>query len=90
LSSFRWNAAAAQSAAVQVRLTRGADQENLASYANGVLAGALATGRPVRRGGAPRLRPEAQSMSASPAGGSWPVTRRDPALGTKTDSEPES
>src|SRR6266699_538512 len=36
-----------------------------------------------------RLR-QAQDLSACPAGGSWPVTRRDPALGTKTDSEPES
>src|SRR6266699_3592085 len=36
-----------------------------------------------------RLR-QAQDLSACPAGASWPVTRRDPALGTKTDSEPES
>jgi hypothetical protein len=31
-----------------------------------------------------------QGVPASPCGGSWPVTCRDPALGTKTDSEPES
>jgi len=35
-------------------------------------------------------RRQAQELSAGLAGGSWPVTRRDPALGTKTDSEPES
>src|SRR6266508_795080 len=49
-----------------------------------------------KRRGRPRVgRPsppsgQAQELSASPAGGSWPVTWRDPALGTKTDSEPES
>src|SRR6266496_3876341 len=45
-------------------------------------------GRP--RVGAPRRLRQAQDLSACPVGGSWPVTRRDPALGTKTDSEPES
>jgi hypothetical protein len=33
---------------------------------------------------------EGQERSGSPAGDSWPVTCRDPALGTNTDSEPAS
>src|SRR5215218_4270344 len=41
-------------------------------------------------GGAPIALRQAQERSVSPEGGSWPVTCRDPALGTKTDSEPES
>src|SRR5215218_7740835 len=41
-------------------------------------------------GGAPIALRQAQERSVSPEGGSWPVTWRDPALGTKTDSEPES
>jgi hypothetical protein len=63
-----------------------------------LLAGSRSWSRPERgqaarapAGGAP-IAPirQAQELSASPAGGSWPVTWRDPALGTKTDSEPES
>src|SRR5215211_2479320 len=41
-------------------------------------------------GGAPIALRQAQELSVSPEGGSWPVTWREPALGTKTDSEPES
>src|SRR6266508_913120 len=50
----------------------------------------IAGGVGARGWGARRRLRQAQDLSACPAGGSRPVTRRDPALGTKTDSEPES
>src|SRR6266545_2324238 len=54
------------------------------------VAGTRPSGEGTRGWGARRRLRQTQELSASPAGGSWPVTRRDPALGTKTDSEPES
>jgi hypothetical protein len=54
-----------------------------------VRMGPLTTAGP-DHAGAPTRHPRRSGITGVLLSGSWPVTRRDPALGTKTDSEPES